>query len=166
MTKRWYCYFISFIALVQISQWKSMLSRHASPFSLQRLNERWRWMEAHNAANKSEQARTNPQTAVGETYTGCSTQFICSVFSCAPRPFDVRENPFHKKTKKKKPSKFMSSQKKADVCVVMAEFISAPAHIIYQQCLQCAHTSVCPCQRGFPFASVTQSHNGRGRGGW
>lgn len=59
--------------------------------------KRWRWMEARNAANRSEQARTNPQTAVGETYTGSSTQFSSSVFSRSPSPFDVRENPFHKR---------------------------------------------------------------------
>lgn len=69
----------------------------ASPFSLQRLNERWRWMEAQNAANRNERARTSPQTAVGETYTGSSTQFSSSVFSHAPHPFDVRENPFQKR---------------------------------------------------------------------
>lgn len=42
---------------------------------------------------------------------------------------------------------------------------SVPAHIMYQQRLQCVRTSVCLCQRGFPFASVAQSHTGRGRGG-
>lgn len=43
---------------------------------------------------------------------------------------------------------------------------SVPAHIIYQQRLQCVRTSVGLCQRGFPFASVAQSHTGRGQEGW
>lgn len=54
------------------------------------------WKEG-NAANRSELARTNPQTAVGETCKGSSTQFSSSVFSHAHHPFDVRENPFEKR---------------------------------------------------------------------
>lgn len=135
----------------------------ASPFSLQRLNERWRWMEAQNAANRNEQARTSPQTAVGETYTGSSTQFSSSVFSHAPHPFDVRENPFQKRQQ----GYVFTELRLVCVCVVMAVYASSvPAHIIYQQRLQCVCTSVCLCQRGFPFASVAQSHTGRGREGW
>lgn len=41
---------------------------------------------------------------------------------------------------------------------------SVSAHIIYQQCLQYVRTSI--CQKGFPFASVAQSHIRRRQGGW
>lgn len=101
------CYhsFISFTALFQISQWRSMQSRHASPFSLQRLNERWRWMEVHDAANRSEWARTNPKTAAGETYTGSSTQFSSPLYS-ATHPAHLTSE----RTHFTKGSKVMSSQ--------------------------------------------------------
>lgn len=33
------------------------------------------------------------------------------------------------------------------MCIVMAEFFSTPAHIIYQQCSQCVHTTVSVSER-------------------
>lgn len=109
----------------------------------------------------SELARTNPQTAVGETCTGSSTQFSSSVFNHAHHPFDVRENPFQKSKQGYVLTEFglMCVCSYGRVCAN-----SVPAHIIYQQCLQYVRARV--CQKGFPFASVAQSHIGRGQGGW
>lgn len=125
-------------------------------------------MKVNGSGERSKQKRasthTSPQTAVGETHTGSSTQFSSSVFSHAPQPFDVRENPFQKRQQG-----YVFTGLRLCVCVVMAEFVQAHClHILYisRACTVCVCISVCLCQRGFPFASVAQSHTGRGREGW
>lgn len=101
-----------------------------------------------------------PETAVGEAYTGSSTQFSSSAFNHAPCPFDVRENPFHKCQQG-----YVFADVAADVCSngrICAS--SGAAHIINKQRLQYVGTRVCLYQRGFPLASIAQSHTGRGEG--
>lgn len=139
-----------------------MCSRHASPFSLQRLNERW-WMGAQKAANGSEQARTNPQTSSGRDIHRQfdPIQLLC-IQSCTSPIWRQRE-PISQKV-----ARLCLRRAEADVCVVMAECVQAQCLYIFihRQRSQCVRTSVCLCQRGFPFASVAQSHTGRGWGGW
>lgn len=100
-----------------------MRSRHASPFSLQRLNERRRWMEAQNAANRSERARTNPQTA-RQWERDIHRQFdpiqLLCIQPCTSPIWRQRE-PISQKAAR------LCLHKSGGwcVCVVMAEFVQA-----------------------------------------
>lgn len=142
-----------------------MRSRHASPFSLQRLNEKWRWMEPQKAANRSEQAHTNPQTAVGETFTGSSTQFSSSVFSRAPHPFDVRENPFHKRQQGYVFTEWRLMCMCVSVCVAMAAFVQAQClHILSATLAVCASQCLSMSERIPLCVGCTISHREGMRG--
>lgn len=130
-----------------------MHSRHASPFSLQRLNERWRWMGVHNAANKSEQACTNPDSSGRDIHRQLDPIHLFFIQLCTSPIWRQRE-PISQKA-----ARLYLHWEEADV-----RSNDRPLHILYISSARSVCIPVFLCQRGFPFESVRQSWIGRGKG--